>query len=72
MKGLITVKPLGQLVNHQPIIWTGITCKKILLYAQLSLLGVIVENGKIFWSYVKHIWISPRQRNSRILIGLCK
>ena len=32
----------------------------------------IFENAKIFRSYVKHFWIFPRERNCRILIGLCK
>ena len=32
----------------------------------------IVENAKIFRSYVKHFLILPRERSSRILIGLCK
>ena len=32
----------------------------------------IVENAKIFRSYVKHFLIFPRERNCKILIGLCK
>ena len=32
---------------------------------------LIVENAKIFRSYVKHVLIFPRQRYCRILIGLC-
>ena len=32
----------------------------------------IVENAKIFQSYVKYFSIFPRERNCRILIGLCK
>ena len=31
-----------------------------------------VENTKRFQSYVKYFWIFPRERNFRILIGLCK
>ena len=31
----------------------------------------IVENAKIFRSHVKHFLIFPRERNYRILIGLC-
>ena len=31
-----------------------------------------VENAKIFRTYVKHFRIFPRERNCRILIGLCK
>ena len=33
---------------------------------------LIVENVKIFRSYVKHFLISPHERNYRILIGLWK
>ena len=33
---------------------------------------LIVENAKIFRSYVKHFRIFPRERKCRILIGLCK
>ena len=32
----------------------------------------IVENAKVFRSYVKHFLIFPHERNYRILIGLCK
>ena len=32
----------------------------------------IVENAKIFQSYVKHFWIFPLEKNYRILIGLYK
>ena len=32
----------------------------------------IVENAKIFRSYVKHFLIFPREKNCGILIGLCK
>ena len=32
----------------------------------------IVENPKIFRSYVKHFLIYPHERNCRIWIGLCK
>ena len=28
---------------------------------------LIVENAKIFWGYVKHFWILPREKNCRIL-----
>ena len=31
---------------------------------------LIVENAKIFCSYIKHFQIFPRERNCRILIGL--
>ena len=34
--------------------------------------GPIVENAKVFQSYVKNFWIFPRERNCWILIGLCK
>ena len=33
---------------------------------------LIVENAKIFQSYVKHFLIFPRERDCRIFIGLCK
>ena len=59
--------------NHGTIIRTGITCKKIPCYMRDSAYRwFIVENAKIFRSYVKHFWTFPRERNCRILIGLCK
>ena len=33
---------------------------------------LIAKNAKIFWSYVKHVWVFFRERNYRILIGLYK
>ena len=33
---------------------------------------LIDENAKVFWSYNKRFWIFPRERNCKILIGLCK
>ena len=52
---------------------TGITCKKIPCYMRDSACRwFIVENANIFRSYVKHFCIFPRERNCRILIGLCK
>ena len=51
-------------------IQTGTTCKKILCYMRDSACTwLIVQNAEIFWSYVKHFWILPRERNCRILIG---
>ena len=48
-------------------------CKKIPCYMRDSACRwLIVENAKIFRSYVKHFWIFPREINCRILIGLCK
>ena len=50
---------------HGTIIRTGVTCKKIPFYMRDSAnRWIIVENTKIFQSYVL------RQRNCRILIGL--
>ena len=41
--------------EHGTIIWNGITCKKISFYLRdLACMWFIVENAKIFWSYVKH------------------
>ena len=58
---------------HETIIRTGITCNKIFCYMHDSASRwLIVENAKIFRSYVKICWIFPRERNCRILIGLCK
>ena len=52
---------------------TGITCKKIPCYMRDSACRwLIVENAKIFRSYVKHFKVFPRERNCRILIGLHK
>ena len=59
--------------SHGTIIRTGITCKKIPFYMHDSACRwLMVENAKIFRSYVKHCWIFPIERNCRILIGLCK
>ena len=58
-------------LNHGTIIRTWITCKKIPCYIRDSACRwLIVENTKIFQSYVKHFWIFPRERNCKILIGL--
>ena len=49
---------------------TGITCVKISYYMHDSACGwLIVENDKIFWSYVK---IFPLEVNCRNMIGSCK
>ena len=71
--------------DHGTIIRTGITCKKIPCHIRdSSCRWLIVKNVKIFRSYVwifrveyfeyfeLHFWISPRERNCRILTGLCK
>ena len=56
---------------HGTIILTGITWKKIPYYMRDSACRyLIVESAKIFWSYVKHFWIFPRERNCKVLIGL--
>ena len=57
--------------DHETIIWTGVVCKKISKIFRISNFEYI-ENAKIFRSYVKYFWIFPHERNSRILIGLCK
>ena len=50
-----------------------ITCKKIPCYIHDSACRwLIVKNAKIPRSYVKHFRIFPRERNCRILVGLCK
>ena len=55
------------------LIQTGIICKKTPWYMRDSAcMWLIVENVKIFWSYVKHFWFFPRETNCRILIGLYK
>ena len=60
-------------VYHGTIIQRGITCKKIPCYMRdLAFRWFNVENAKIFRSYVKHFLIFPREKNCRILIGLCK
>ena len=49
------------------------TCKKIrYCMGDSSCRWLIVENAKIFRSYVKNVLIFPRERNCRILIGLCE
>ena len=60
--------------KYGTILWTGITCKKIpCCMHHLDCRWLILENVRIFHqSYVKHFWIFPRERNCRILIGLCK
>ena len=59
--------------HHETIIQTGITCKKILCYMRDSAIRwLIVENAKIFRSYVQHLLIFPSERNCRILIVLYK
>ena len=61
------------MLKHVTVIWTGTTCKKMFCYMRESACRwLIVENAKIFWSYVKHFWIFPLERNCRIVIGLCK
>ena len=58
---------------HESIIRAGITCKKISCYMHGSACRwLIVENSKIFRSYVKCFWIFLLERNCRILIGLFK
>ena len=59
--------------NHGTVPRTGITSKKISCNMRGSIRRwLIIENAKIFGSYVKHFWISLRERNCRILIGLCQ
>ena len=59
--------------NHETIIQTGISCKKIPCYMRDSAgRWLIVENAKIFWSYMKHFWIFPPEKSCTNLIGLCK
>ena len=59
--------------KHGTIIRPGITCKKIPCYMRDSAFGwLIVENAKIFRSYVKYFGIFPHERNCRILINLFK
>ena len=58
--------------HYGAIIRTGITCKKISSYMRDSTCRwLIVENAKIFRSYVKHFWIFPGERNCTILLALC-
>ena len=58
---------------HGAIIRTGVTCYKISCYMCDSFYRWLTfKNAKIFWSFVKHFWLFPLQRNYRFLIGLCK
>ena len=60
-------------INHRTIIPTGITFKKTSCYMRNSARRwLIVENAKIFRSYVKHFLIFPCERNCKIFIGWCK
>ena len=68
-----TIFPNFFTFKHGTIIQLGITCKKICCYKRESASRwLIVENAKIFWSYVKQFWIFLRERNCRILIALCE
>ena len=59
--------------EHGTVIQTGIKSKKIPCYMHDSACRwFIVTKTKIFWSYLKHIWIFAGARKCRILIGLCK
>ena len=61
------------LLYHGTITRTGITCKKISWDMHDSACRwLIVQDVKIFRNYVKHFWIFPRERNCKILVGLCK
>ena len=45
--------------NHETIIRTGITCNKTSCYmGESACRWLVVENAKIFQSYVKNFWIS--------------
>ena len=57
--------------HHEIIIRPGITCKKIRFYIRDSTCWwLIVENVKIFLSFVKHFSVFPRERKCRFLVGL--
>ena len=59
--------------NRETIRQTGVICNKISCYMRDSACRwLIVENAKIFRSYVKIFLFFLRERNCRILIGLCK
>ena len=59
--------------NHGTIKRRGITYKKIPCCMRDSAWRwLIIENAKIFRSYVKHFLIFLRERNYRKLVGLCK
>ena len=52
----------SNIMLHGNIIGTGITCKKIHCYIHGPVCRwLIVENAKIFRSYVKHFWIFLRE-----------
>ena len=58
--------------NHRTVTRTGIRCKKIPCYMRDSACKwLMVKNVKIFRIHAKHFLIFPRERNCRILIGLC-
>ena len=51
------LKKNSEQLNHGTIIRTGITCKKFRCYMRHSPCGwLIVENAKIFRSYVNPFW----------------
>ena len=71
-QSFITTAP-NHIINHGTIIRTRMLCKKAPCYIRDSACRwLIVENAKIFRSYVKHFRIFPRERSCRILICLCK
>ena len=48
--------------NHRTIIQTGITFKKISCYIDnTACKWWIIKKPKIYWRYVKHFWIFPRE-----------
>ena len=51
--------------EHETIIWTGMTCKKIPCYMHNSACRwFIVKNDKIFWSYViRKLWKFRKSEN---------
>ena len=52
-----SLKKNSEQLNHGTIIRTGITCKKFRCYMRHSPCGwLIVENAKIFRSYVNPFW----------------
>ena len=68
---LMMTYPLNVITSsHETIIQTGITCNKISCYMHDSAYRwLIVGNAKVM---LKFFWIFRRERNCRILIGLCK
>ena len=66
---------LSKVFDSGTIIQTGIRCKKIATCKKIhdsTCRWCIIKKVKLFWIYVKHVWILAGLRNCSIVICLCK